>query len=128
MKTKKRILSLILAILLFTALAVPAAAASFPFSGTYDGCNYNTSNNCYSFSYNSLIELTSCPNGNWEDYLLQAKIIAYDVDGSVIQNVAGARQPYISSVSGANSNVYRIECFHYINNRQVIGPLSVRNT
>ncbi len=125
MKIRKRLLSLTLAVMLIVAMAVSVSAASFPFQSTYDGCDYNTSNSCGTSSFNSLIELTSCPAGNYEDYLLHVYIEAYDVDESICALAYGNRQPYVSSASGTGSNLSYIKCYHSINNNRV-ATLTVR--
>lgn len=84
MKTRKKFLSLTLAVLLIIATAIPASAATVYREGSFGAGTFASSNNCYARNWNCTLEITSC-SGNIANYLLCIDVVPYRLnsDGSV---------------------------------------------
>ena len=118
MKIRKRILSICLAVMLITALAIPASAYSFYDYGDYDGGTYEVSDVCHSSSYSSVMTYDG------PEYSLRTDVYVY-VTGTIdgypaeleLARIPGTPTVGINSNSGSFGVLLKhINCHHYINN------------
>lgn len=118
MKLRKRILSLVLAVMLVMAMAIPASASSYYYNGTYNSYGFELSDVCHTHDFSSI---TTCDSPN---YGLKSEVSVWGWianDFGELEEGVGAYYPGTTTVK-ANStsgyvafNIIRITCVHYIN-------------
>lgn len=130
MKLRKRILSLVLAVMLVVAMAVSASAQTVQTSGSYDGCTYAISANAASDYYYTVIEYQNSYPEDYTNYIFQASIVTTELlnDGTSFSNRLNGRAAYrISRVdNNAFGTLQYMECYYRINSNPVSSPLLVR--
>ena len=124
MKLRKRILSLVLAVMLVVAMAVPASAANRFEYRTGSGCTVAVSAECSVLDYSAVMEYQNSNSGNPMDYTFQVKLVRTTKragDTYVTEypqwSTASTR---IAGISGTSDWVLsKINCDFYINNSKV---------
>ena len=126
---KKRILSIVLAILLIAAMAIPAAA--YTYSGTFNSatgsCTYTAYANCTITGWSALTEWTGSTD-SYQNYIFKTDVTPYVRNSTTNIPEALAMQPGTdnlrvgSNYSVENYTMHSIRCEHYINGVRVEGP------
>lgn len=127
MKLRKRILSLVLAVMLVVAMAVPVSAAvtRYANSVSYDDCTFATSAVLNTHSIQNLMELTSIPlSKDYNDYLLtiSAMYHVYDNEGVIVYGgyQSSNQTTRINNLNWASTNRYYSSWNSFYVNEEVI--------
>ena len=115
-KIKKRMLSFALAVMLIVAMAIPASATIIIRDHQWNGFSYSTSDQCWKYSFDCLIESNSA------EYTLRTDVEVYTY-------MPGEPNPYYRTYTGntgtylaqnQQSDIYyligHIRCLHYVGN------------
>ena len=120
MKLRKRILSLVLAVMLIVAMAVPASAASVWTTRTGNGCTVAISAECGVLDYSAVMEYQDSDSGDPSDYLLQIQLVRTTLRAGNVTHIEGVQfsgaSKHITSISGRSDwTMYKMECAALIN-------------
>ena len=120
---KKRILSIILAILLIAIMAIPVSATTIQSYPKYDNeCDYFTQDYCVTYSYSSLMEFiyTSNNEKTYADYTFQIDVGVYDNSSILLLRSYSPSRTMLTSISGNTPIAIKfIEAAHYINSEYI---------
>lgn len=109
---KRKLFSLICATVMILSVTTTVFAAYSGDTGYYDGCTYSTSTYCDKDNFSAVIEYQYSDSGDHNDYLLQACVWYFSVDGDVYNG-----KPYHASasylVSGVSKNAVDLVKINY---------------
>ena len=130
MKIRKRILSLVLAVMLIVAMAVPASAATVWTTRTGNGCTVGLSGECGVLDYSAAMEYQSSDSGDPSDYLLQIRLVRTTLRANDAQYIEGVQwsgaSTHITRISGRSDWVlYKMECAALVNGYLAGQPVTV---
>ena len=115
MKLHKRTISLVFAVMLISAFAIQAAAATTTYSGRYGNCLYAATTTCETRSCSGIMEATPLNGTTENDHHLAVDLIIYEDSTNYNYYLGDMGLSFAANARTTTYTIYKMNALYLIN-------------